>query len=207
MSYRQRPGQQGLYHPDFEHDSCGVGFVADIKGRRSHKIVDQAKTVLINMTHRGAVGSDKNSGDGAGILTALPHEFLEKVMAEELGVSLPDRGRFSAGVVFLPTDPGLEKACMDKVEEIVTSEDQTVLGWRDVPRDNSMIGPTALAGEPVMKQLFVAAGRASPTTLLSGSSTSSGSRCRIRSGEARSIRNTSSTFVAFRPRSSSTRAC
>ncbi len=158
MSFRQRPGQQGLYHPDFEHDACGVGFVADIKGRRSHDIVEKAKTVLINMTHRGAVGSDKNSGDGAGILTALPHEFLEKVMATELDVSLPERGRFSAGLVFLPTDPGLEKLCMERTAEIVTREGQKLLGWRDVPRDNSMIGPTALAAEPTMKQLFVAAG-------------------------------------------------
>jgi glutamate synthase (NADPH/NADH) large chain len=155
---RTRPGQQGLYDPQFEHDSCGVGFVAHIRGEQSREIVDSARRVLLNMAHRGAVGSEKNSGDGAGILTTLPQEFLEKVARADLGFELPPRGQYSAGIVFLPQDESHRRACMRSVEEIVREEGQRLLGWRDVPRDDSMIGPTALESEPYMKQLFVGAG-------------------------------------------------
>ena len=155
---RSRPGPTGLYDPQFEHDACGVGFVAHIKGEQSRQIIDNAREVLLNMTHRGAVGSDKNSGDGAGILTTLPQEFLEKVAARDLGITLPPRGLYSAGIVFLPQDEADRTACTATVERIVAEFGQRVLGWRDVPRDNSMIGPTALESEPVMKQLFVGAG-------------------------------------------------
>ncbi|MFW5684415.1 MAG: glutamate synthase large subunit, partial [Spirochaetota bacterium] len=155
---RSRPTQVGLYDPQFEHDSCGVGFVAHIKGEQSRQIIDSAREVLVNMTHRGAVGSEKNSGDGAGILTTLPQEFLEKVARSDLGIDLPSRGLYSAGLVFLPQDQTHRDACMQTVEDIVSEEGQVVLGWRDVPRDNSMIGPTALESEPAMKQLFVGAG-------------------------------------------------
>ncbi len=157
---KSRPQKTGLYDPKFEHDSCGVGFVAHIKGVQSRQIIDSAREVLLNMTHRGAVGSEKNSGDGAGLLTTLPQEFLEKVAAQDLGLELPPRGLYSAGIVFLPQEPEHCRACMASVEAIVSEEGQTVLGWRDVPRDNSMIGPTALESEPEMKQLFVGAGEA-----------------------------------------------
>ncbi|TVQ36902.1 MAG: glutamate synthase large subunit [Spirochaetaceae bacterium] len=156
MAETTRPGQRGLYDPANEHDSCGVGFVAHIKGEKSHTILENAREILINMTHRGAVGSDRNSGDGAGILTALPHAFLEKVMARDLGLTLPPRGAFAAGLVFLPQDRGQRNRCMAHFEQLVDQAGQRLLGWRDVPRDNSMIGPTALASEPVIKQVFVA---------------------------------------------------
>ena len=158
MQRRQRPGQQGLYSPQFEHENCGVGFVANIKGEQSHSIIENAKTVLINMTHRGAVGSDKNTGDGAGVLTSLPHAFLERVMRDELGVALPERGRFAAGLFFLPTEEAPREACLDYVRTVTEEEGQRVLGVREVPRDSSMIGPTAKAAEPDMRQVFIAAG-------------------------------------------------
>ncbi len=154
---RSRPGRSGLYDPQFEHDSCGVGFVAHIKGERSRRIVDSAREVLLNMTHRGAVGSDRNSGDGAGILTSLPQRFLERVAKRDLGIELPPRGRYSAGIVFLPRDPTHRDCCRAGMERIIAEEGLLVLGWREVPRDSSMIGPTALESEPVMRQLFVAA--------------------------------------------------
>ncbi len=155
---RSRPAQSGLYDPQFEHDSCGVGFVAHIKGERSRRIIDSAREVLLNMTHRGAVGSDRNSGDGAGMLTALPQEFLERAAVRDLGVALPPRGFYSAGIVFLPRNATDRDRCIAETQRIIMEEGQRVLGWRDVPRDNSMIGPTALDSEPVMRQLFVAAG-------------------------------------------------
>jgi glutamate synthase (NADPH) large chain len=157
MNMQQRPGKQGLYDPAFEHDACGVGFVGHIKGRAGHEIVEQAKTVLINMTHRGAVGSEKNTGDGAGILTALPHRFLEKIMKRDFGVDLPARGRYAAGMVFLPRDFRERSACKRVFEQVVAEEGQEFLGWRPVPRDESMIGPTAKAAQPAMEQAFIAA--------------------------------------------------
>src|SRR4030067_183854 len=99
------PPKQGLYDPAYEHDSCGVGFVAHIKGQRSHQILLDAREALHNMDHRGACGCEANTGDGAGILTALPHEFLQRVVREELKAELPPPGQFAAGIVFLPTDP------------------------------------------------------------------------------------------------------
>ena len=116
---RSRPRQNGLYDPRFEHESCGVGFVAHIKGKQSHSIIEDAEEVLLNMTHRGAVGSDKNSGDGAGILTTLPQDFLEKVAAEELKIVLPPRGLYSAGIVFLPREPECAQQCVARIDEIV----------------------------------------------------------------------------------------
>ena len=154
---KTRPKAYGLYDPRNEHDSCGVGFVAHIRKQQSHSIVDDAKQLLINMTHRGAVGSDQNTGDGAGILTALPERFIERIAAEEFGTTLPDRGRYSAGVVFLPTDPGDRERCKEQFARTVQSEGQRVIAWRTVPRDNSMIGPTARESEPEMEQIFIAA--------------------------------------------------
>ena len=114
------PPKQGLYDPAFEHDSCGVGFVAHIKGKRSHQILIDAEEVLRNMDHRGACGCETNTGDGAGILTALPLEFLKRVVKKELKAELPPPGQFAAGIVFLPTDPQPSKrfpdAKMDKIE-------------------------------------------------------------------------------------------
>ena len=114
----RRPGAHGLYRPEFEHDSCGVGFVAHIKGERSHQIIRDADHLLCRMEHRGARGAEKNTGDGTGILTALPHEFLGKVARASFGKELPEPGRFAAGNVFLPTDEAARAHCKRTVEAI-----------------------------------------------------------------------------------------
>ena len=157
MARTTRPQQQGLYSPEYEHDACGVGFVAHIKGQASHDLIPMAAEVLINMTHRGAVGAEVNTGDGAGILTALPHQLLEQIAQEELQTTLPKRGTFAAGNIFLPQDEDERRRCEEAFQAIITEEGQQFSGWRDVPRDNSMIGPSALAAEPVIRQIFIAA--------------------------------------------------
>ena len=154
-----RPRAYGLYDPAFEHDSCGVGFVAHIKGQRSREIVDDALHILQRMDHRGARGCEPNTGDGAGLLTALPHEFLTGVASEDLGVTLPEPGRYGVGIVFLPTDPQERKICTDTVNQIIVQQGQRLLGWRAVPTDakGADVGPSARAVEPVIKQLFIGA--------------------------------------------------
>lgn len=155
------PPKQGLYDPAHEHDSCGVGFVAHIKGERSHQIVLDAVEVLRNMDHRGACGCEANTGDGAGILTALPFEFLEKVVQADLGADLPEPGKFAAGNVFLPQKAQERAACKAVVEELIQSHGQQLVGWRKVPTDlqRADLGPTALAAEPAIEQLIIAAGK------------------------------------------------
>jgi len=152
-----RPVKQGLYDPAHEKDSCGVGFVAHIKGKPSHTIVQNALTMLEHMDHRGACGCEANTGDGAGILTALPHPFLSKVAKQDAGVDLPQPGRYGSGVVFLPQDAHQRDYCEKTVERIIKNQGQICLGWRDVPQDNTMIGKTARATEPKMRMLFVGA--------------------------------------------------
>jgi len=155
------PSPYGLYDPAYEHDSCGVGFVAHIKGQRSHQMVLDADHVLRRMDHRGACGCEANTGDGAGILTALPHEFLAKIAKEDLKSDLPEPGRFSAGLVFLPTIDAERRKCKQVVEEIVAGQGQRLVGWRPVPvrPEEADIGPTARRGMPVIEQLFIAAGK------------------------------------------------
>ncbi len=121
------PAKRGLYDPANEKDSCGVGFVAHIKGKRSHQIIDDAYIVLKNMEHRGACGCESNSGDGAGIMTALPYEFCAKVAQEDLKTNLPEPGRFGAGVVFLPTIATERDTCKQAVEQIIAEHDLTSL--------------------------------------------------------------------------------
>ena len=149
------PARQGLYDPRFEHDSCGVGFVVDIKGRKSHRIITQALTVLKNLIHRGACGCEPNTGDGAGILIQMPHAFFARV-CRQIGITLPAPQWYGTGLVFLPTDPAQATRCQTSFEEIIREEGQTLLGWRDVPTDDSPIGPSARAVEPLIKQIFVA---------------------------------------------------
>ncbi len=158
MAFIKRPTKAGLYDPAFERESCGVGFVAHLKGERSFKIIRNAEEILINMTHRGAVGSEKNTGDGAGILTAMPWELLEKA-GEENGISLPGRGAYAAGLVFFPQDRDERVACKRALETAVARLGQRVLGWRTVPVDNALLGPTARASEPVIEELFVGAAK------------------------------------------------
>jgi glutamate synthase (NADPH/NADH) large chain len=153
------PDAHGLYDPANERDSCGVGFVAHIKGVRSHQIIRDADHLGCRMDHRGARGAEKNTGDGAGMLTALPHEFLARVAKEDLGVELPQPGRFAAGIVFLPTDSAEREHCKSAVAKICDEEGQRLIGWREVPTDADAadLGPTARAAEPKIEQLIIAA--------------------------------------------------
>ncbi|MDI9446632.1 MAG: glutamate synthase large subunit [Planctomycetota bacterium] len=160
----QRPEPDGLYDPAFEKDSCGVGFVAHVKGQRSHQIIRDADTVLKNMEHRGGYGCEPNTGDGAGMLTALPHEFLAKVSRADLGAALPPPGEYAAGLVFLPRHQAERTRCKQCVERIVAEERQRLIGWRPVPTDadRADLGETARAGEPAIEQLLIAAGEGFP---------------------------------------------
>jgi len=154
------PAARGLYRPEFEHDSCGVGFVAHIKGERSHKIVADADHLLCRMDHRGARGAEPNTGDGAGIVTGLPHEFLAKVAKSELGTDLPAPGQYAVGVVFLPTDAAERERCKACVAELCAEEGQRLIGWRLVPTrpDEADVGDSARAAMPQIEHLFIAAG-------------------------------------------------
>jgi len=148
------PGKQGLYDPQFEHDSCGIGFVANMKGRTSHQLVTDGLQILENLDHRGAVGSEPNTGDGAGILIQTPHEFFVKVTGE-LGFTLPAVGHYAAGMLFMPQDYDQRQEVKRSLAKIIEDEGQTLLGWRDIPTDNSSLGKTAQAAEPFMMQVFV----------------------------------------------------
>jgi glutamate synthase (NADPH/NADH) large chain len=150
------PEKQGLYDPQFEHDSCGVGFIVDLHGRKSHTIVRKALQVLINLEHRGAKGCEVNTGDGAGITMQVPDKFL-RVEAGKLGIRLPEVGRYGVGMVFLPRDPESRRQCEELLTASVERTGQKVLGWRDVPTNNSQIGNSAKAVEPVFRQVLIAA--------------------------------------------------
>jgi glutamate synthase (ferredoxin) len=155
---RHRPIQtQGLYDPTQEHDACGFGFVADTQGRPSHEIVRKTLQVLCNLEHRGASGSEKSTGDGAGILTQIPHAFLA-ARCRATGVELPGQGDYGVGMLFLPPDDRNRHACERILEEAAIGEGQRVLGWRDVPTDNASLGVTARTSQPVIRQVFIARG-------------------------------------------------
>src|SRR5438132_5076401 len=152
------PTRQGLYDPRHEHDACGVGFVAHIKGRKSHDIVEKGLTILNNLTHRGATGADPLHGDGAGILIQIPDAFYREVMAKQ-GVKLPKAGAYGVGMVFLPRSAAARAACVREIERAVVNEGQMLLGWRDVPVEDATLGQTARDTMPVIRQVFVGAGR------------------------------------------------
>src|SRR3954463_3275106 len=139
MSTWGPPPKQGLYDPALEHDSCGFGFVVDIKGRASHDIVVKALEVLVNLEHRGATGAEKETGDGAGILLQMPHAFLA-AEGGKLGIALPPGGQYGAGMVFLPPSEAGREAIFRLFDETVRAEGQTLLGWREVPTDNTALG-------------------------------------------------------------------
>ncbi len=141
------PPKQGLYDPQFEHDSCGVGFVVDVRGRKSNDIVRKALQVLINMLHRGAKGSEVNTGDGAGILIQPPHDFLKDECAR-LGIELPAAGEYGVGMVSLPRDKASRRRCEEFFTSAIERSGQKLLGWRDVPTNNSAIGESAKSFEP-----------------------------------------------------------
>ncbi|MEE8314852.1 MAG: glutamate synthase large subunit [Myxococcota bacterium] len=157
MTHSSMPERQGLYDPRFEHDACGIGFVCNIDGRRSHELVQKGLQVLVNLTHRGAAGSDPETGDGAGILMQIPHAFLEKE-CNRLGIRLPVRGEYGAGMLFLPREPDLQRHCAERIESIIEEEGQYVLGWRDVPVQPGAIGSLARQSRPTIRQIFVLRG-------------------------------------------------
>ena len=158
------PPAHGLYHPANEHDACGVGFVVNMHGEKSHQIVRQGLEILVNLTHRGACGCDPETGDGAGILTQMPHEFIA-AKAAELGLQLPPPGDYGTGMVFLPRDPAERAWCEQKFEAAIAKEGQVFIGWRDVPIDNDQIGRVAREVEPFIRQIFIGRGAETPTDM------------------------------------------
>ena len=154
---QQKPandGRPGLYDPGFEHDACGVGFVAHVKGRKSHAIVQMGLEILDNLVHRGACGCDPETGDGAGILLQIPDAFLRRETAKN-GLTLPEPEHYGVGMAFLPRDGDARDRCEQIVEQSVRLEGQRFLGWRDVPTDSTQIGSQARAVEPAIRQFFV----------------------------------------------------
>ena len=152
-----RPGKQGLYDPQFEHDACGFGFVVDIQGRKSNHILRQAIEVLKNLDHRGACGCETNTGDGAGVLMQMPHLFL-KDAARQAHIQLPEPGQYGCGLIFMPRNPTQRRKMEQAFARAVQSEGQVYLGARTVPTDNSMLGETARSSEPFIRQVFIARG-------------------------------------------------
>jgi glutamate synthase (NADPH) large chain len=149
---------QGLYDPANEHDACGVGFIAHIKGKKNHSIVEQGLLILKNLDHRGAVGADPLMGDGAGILIQIPDQYYREEMSKQ-GVELPPPGEFGVGMVFLPKENASRIACEQEIERAVLAEGQVVLGWRNVPVDMDMpMSPTVREKEPVIRQIFIGRG-------------------------------------------------
>jgi len=151
------PLAQGLYDPAHEHDACGVGFVCHIKGQKSHSIVEQGLLILKNLTHRGAVGADPKASDGAGILIQMPDRLFREEMALQ-NITLPPRGQYGVGMVFLPREPASRIACEYEIERAIKEEGQTVIGWRDVPVDNTGLGESVRKIEPVIRQVFIGRG-------------------------------------------------
>ncbi|MEK7386908.1 MAG: glutamate synthase large subunit, partial [candidate division NC10 bacterium] len=152
-----QPPAQGLYDPRHEHDACGVGFVVNIKGQKSHAIVRKALQVLMNLLHRGACGCEPNTGDGAGILLQMPDKFLRRECAR-LSIALPAPTEYGAGCVFLPRDPAQREKVQAVIATIAEEEGQRLLGWREVPTDDRLLGATALSVEPHIMQVFIARG-------------------------------------------------
>ena len=151
---RDLPAPQGLYDPAFEHDACGIGFVVNIKGEKSYSIIDDALKILENLNHRGAEGADQKSGDGAGILVQIPHDFFVRE-CEVLGFSLPPAGEYGVGMIFAHRYESFRKKQMETFEKIVREEGQSILGWREVPIDESIIGEAAKSIRPRIIQVFI----------------------------------------------------
>src|SRR3977135_2058604 len=146
-----RPPAEGLYDPSLEKDSCGVGFIANIKGQKSHQIVSDAINILCNLEHRGAVGADPRAGDGAGILVQIPHNFFAR-KAAEIGFQLPNPGEYAIGALFMPRETAWRNVIKSIIAEQIKQEGLMLLGWRDVPTDNSSLGETVKPTEPANMQ-------------------------------------------------------
>ena len=150
---------QGLYDPRHERDACGVGFIADLKNRKSHQIIADGLTMLVNLTHRGAVGADPLMGDGAGMLTQIPHDLLKAEMTAH-GVKLPEPGHYAVGQLFMPRDTVMRRYCEEVIAKVVHDEGLTCLGWRDVPVSNAHLSPATTSTEPFSRQVFLGRGEA-----------------------------------------------
>ena len=157
-SARAKAEREGLYDPRNEHDACGVGFIADLKNRKSHKIVEDALSILTNLTHRGAVGADPDAGDGAGILVQIPHAFFS-AEAKKLGIKLTGAGTYAVGQLFLPQDKAARIHCERVFERVLLQEGLVKLGWRDVPVDPAGLPPSVMETEPVHRQIFIGRGK------------------------------------------------
>jgi len=155
------PGRQGLYNSEFEHESCGVGFVANVKGNKTHNIVTEGIEILENLKHRGAVGGDSKTGDGAGITTQIPDAFLHRV-CQKIDIELPAEGDYGVGLVFLPTIAEDRHIVEEIIEQMVLDEDQYFLGLRDVPYNDSDIGNVALSVMPSLKQILIGRSEITP---------------------------------------------
>ncbi len=154
QKYYGLPKKQGLYNPALEHDACGMGFVANINGEKSHEIIDEALTVLENLNHRGASGADENTGDGAGILVQIPHDFFKRE-CDVLGFTLPEEGEYGVGMLFAHKYDDFRETQIEAFEKIVQEEGQKILGWREVPFDMTTVGEGALAVMPKLIQVFI----------------------------------------------------
>ena len=162
MTKRQKttngpPPAQGLYHPAQEHDACGIGFVANVRGQKSHEIIEKGIQVLLNLAHRGACGCDPETGDGAGILLQIPHQFFVRECGT-LGFDLPGPGAYGVGMTFLPVEKHERLQCEGILERIIREEGLAVLGWRDTPCFASAIGRVARGSQPYIQQIFVGCG-------------------------------------------------
>ncbi len=154
MSRSEYPVEQGLYSPEFEHEACGIGMIANINGKKTHNIVHNAITMLCNLEHRGGQSADTSTGDGAGILTQIPDRFFQKQCMKE-GFSLPQEGDYAVAMIFLPNDLDKRMECKSIIESIVEEEGQTFLGWRPVPLNDSFIGRVASESKPTIRQGFI----------------------------------------------------
>jgi len=154
VTYIPKARQEGLYYPEFEHDACGVGVVANIKGVRSHQIILDGIEVLNNLAHRGASGSDPETGDGAGILVQIPHDFMRKVSSDN-GFSLPEQGEYAVGNIFFPQDELESERYRLIIEQAIQDEGQRLLGWREVPVNSDAIGVVAKLTQPRIQQVFI----------------------------------------------------
>src|SRR5690242_8430328 len=152
------PVAHGLYDPALDKDSCGVGFIADIKGRKSRQLIEDGLRILCNLEHRGAVGADPRMGDGAGILLQIPHKFFAK-KAGEAGFTLPEPGEYGIGQLFLPTEATWRQIIRDIYDEMIAREGLSLIGWRDVPTDNSTLGESVKPTEPKHMQVFIGKGK------------------------------------------------
>src|ERR1051326_8781956 len=151
---------RGLYDPRNEHDACGVGFVVNIKGRKSHDIISRGLQILVNLDHRGAVGADPLMGDGAGCLIQMPDSLLAD-WARSAGKSLPKPGRYAVAMCFLPRNEKARAYGIERFEQVVAQEGQTTVGWRDVPTDTTGLGSAVIESMPVIRQAIIEIGRAS----------------------------------------------